>query len=230
MNEVRSRALKLRLAGHSYNEIQKALGISKSTLSGWLKHVVLSSKARARLASRASLGSITLIKRNKMQTHMAEERAREIRALAKTKIPTLTKRDLLIIGTVLYWAEGYKRLHVRDGKERMSHTVSFVNSDPIMVRAFLRFLREILCVPPDAIRLTMRLHSHASEKRARAYWTHITKLPMSCFRQTTNMISSASNGKRPYNRLPFGTLQVAVYETERFHYILGLIEGIQSGL
>lgn len=230
MNTVRDAAFRLRLAGYSYNEIYATLNVPKSTLSGWFKHVVLSDTARIRLESRINLGSATLIKRNKMQTHKAEQRAREIRASAKTKIPVLGKRDLLIIGTVLYWAEGYKRLKIRDGKERMSHTVSFVNSDPAMIKAFLRFLREVLSTPLDAIHLTMRLYPHINEENARTYWMNITKLPSSCFQKTTNMVSIASKGKRPFNRLPYGTLQVAVYDTAKFHHLLGLIEGVQTKL
>ena len=220
--------MRLRLAGKSYNEIRDEIGVPKSTLSGWFKHVVLSDSARTRLASRTSLGSATLIKRNRMQTHKAEQRAREIRASAKEKIPILTKRDMLIIGAVLYWAEGHKRLHVRDGKERMSHSISFVNSDPTMIKAFLRFLRETLVIPIDDVHLTMRLYPHINEENSRNYWAKITKLPHSCFERSTNMISLASKGKRPYNRLPYGTLQIAVYNTARFHHLMGLIEGVQA--
>ncbi|MEK7554265.1 MAG: hypothetical protein AAB517_02770 [Patescibacteria group bacterium] len=228
MNTVRDAAFRLRLAGHSYNEIQRTLKISKSTLSGWFKNLVLSGKAQERLASRTRLGSAALIKRNRMQTHKAEQRAREARASAKGKIPTLTKNDLLIIGTVLYWAEGYKRLHIRDGKERMSHTISFVNADPAMVRTFLRFLLEVLEVSTDEIHLTMRLYPHINEENACRYWMKITEMPHSRFHKTTNMVSLASKGKRPYNRLPYGTLQVAVYDTAKFHHLLGLIEGVQA--
>lgn len=230
MDGTRTRALKLRLAGKSYNEIRVALNVPKSTLSGWFKDVVLSETARARLASRTSLGTAMLIKRNKMQTHNAEQRARATRATARKAIPNLTKRDLLIIGAVLYWAEGYKRLHVRDGKERMSHVISFVNADPIMIKAFLRFLREVVDVPVNEIHLTMRLYPHMNDYEARRFWMRITGLPFSCFQNTTMMVSSASKGKRPHNRLPHGTLQVAVYDTALFHHLMGLIEGVQAML
>ncbi len=231
MDTIRAKALKARIAGKSYNEIKKEFGVPKSTLSSWFKHVVLSNKARERLDIRmTSEGSKKLIALNKLQTHKAEQRAHKARTSAKREIPALTKRDLLIIGTVLYWAEGYKRLHIRDGKERMSHSISFVNSDPAMIKAFLRFVREVLLVPIDAIHLTMRLYPHINEKTACAYWMSITQLPASCFQRTTNMVSIASKGRRPYNRLPYGTLQVAVYDTARFHHLLGLIEGVQARL
>lgn len=228
MNEVRARALRLRLAGKSYNEIRDTIGIPKSTLSGWFKNVVLSDTARTRLTSRMSIGSATLIKRNKMQTHKAERRAREMRATAKEEIPTLTKRDLLITGAVLYWAEGYKRLKIKDGKELMNHTISFVNADSVMIRIFIRFLNEILEVPVTAIHLTMRLYPHINEVEARAHWKEASGLTDPHFQKTTHMISSASKGKRPFNRLPYGTLQVAVYDTAKFHRLMGMIEGVKE--
>lgn len=228
MNEVRDRALRLRLAGKSYNEIRDTLGVPKSTLSNWFKNVVLSDTARTRLTSRMSLGSAMLIKRNKMQTHKAEQRARETRAVAKEEIPTLTRRDLLITGAVLYWAEGYKRMKIKDGKELMNHTISFVNSDPVMIRIFVSFLSEVLEVSVSAIHLTMRLYPHINERDAHVYWKEATGLTNPHFQKTTNMVSSASKGKRPFNRLPYGTLQVAVYDTAKFHRLIGMIEGVKE--
>lgn len=231
MNTVRAKALRARIAGKSYNEIQKELNVPKSTLSGWLKHVVLSDKARERLDSRMrSEGSKKLIVLNKLQTHKAEQRARETHAFAKKKIPTLTKRDLLIIGTVLYWAEGYKRLKVKDGKERMDHTISFVNSDAEMISVFVRFLRGVLDVPPERIRLSMRLYAHINENEARTYWMRATGLTKERFFKSTYLVSGASKGTRPYNRLPWGTLQVEVCDTAKFHYLIGMIGGVKEKL
>ena len=49
-------------------------------------------------------------------------------------------------------------------------------------------------------------------------------------RRTTNMISGASRGRRPFNRLPYGTLQVSVNSTPKFHQLMGLIEGVKAKL
>ncbi len=46
----------MRLEGKSYREIQATLGISKSTLSGWLRDVPLSEEQRARLDARGEEG------------------------------------------------------------------------------------------------------------------------------------------------------------------------------
>lgn len=230
MNLLRSNALKLRLAGQSYNEIQKVLKVPKSTLSGWFKYVILSEKARARIASRARLGSAVLVKRNKAQTHRAEQRARRAQMEGKARIKNLSKHELLIIGTALYWAEGYKRLKFRDGKERVGHTISFVNSDAEMVSIFVRFLRDVLEISSNNIRLGMRLYAHINEEEARRHWMKTTRLSKERFFKTTYLVSGASKGIRPHNRLPWGTLQVEVCDTSKFHQLMGMIEGVKERL
>lgn len=231
MDPVRSKALQLRILGCSYNEVRKEIHVSKSTLSLWLRDVVLSDKARQRLDSRMkSEGSKKLIALNKLQTHKAEQRAKIAQAEGRKNIHALNKKDLALIGAVLYWAEGYKRLKIRDGKKRMDHKISFVNSDAEMISIFVRFLREILHVPSEKIRLSMRLYAHINENEARKYWMHATKSPGRCFFKTTYLISVASKRMRPYNRLPWGTLQVEVCDTAKFHYLLGMIDGVKNEL
>lgn len=222
--------MKLRLKGHSYNEIKAKLGIPKSTLHTWFWNIVLSKEARVRLDSRIKSGGLYLIKRNKMQTHHARQRAERIKNIAREQIPTIDRNTLLIIGAVLYWAEGYKRLQIRGGKVLTAHVISFVNADPDMVRAFVRFAKEILLVPAEKMCVYMRLYDHINEGTAMKYWLEVTGLPSSAFRKTTNMISIASQRKRPFNRLPFGTVQIQIAQTEKFYEIMGLIEGVKKQL
>lgn len=228
-SSVRNKALKLRVKGASYTEISKELRVAKSTLSLWLRDVVLSKKAQKRLQGRVSQGLQNgLIKRNKNQTHLAQKRAREIRARAQKTIRPLSQERLLLIGVALYWAEGYKRPAVRNGKERTWHPISFVNADPEMITVFISFLRKILHVDVDDIRAVMRLYPHINESKAQEFWMSASGLPKHCFRKSTFLVSRASQGKKPYNRLPYGTLQINVYNTEKFHYLMGLIEGVKK--
>ena len=229
MNTLRVSALKLRKQGKSYNEIQKELKVSKSTLSLWLRSVVLTDAACARLAGRVHAGVLTgLVRHNVLQTHHAQQRSRNIRATAQSKIKKYSKKDLLFMGIALYWAEGYKRPIIRAGREITSHTIRFVNSDAAMVRVFIAFLITILEVRPQNLRLSMRLYPHINEKEAFRFWSIETGVPKEQFFKTTYLISSASKKVRPYNRLPWGTLEVEVCDTEKFHYLMGLIEGMKK--
>jgi len=227
MRSDREKALSLRLQGHSYNEIGVKLGVPKATLSGWFTGLVLSEKAQERIRKRVHEGSLRgLIKKNRLQTHRAQQAAAEIRKHARNQIKTLSKKDLLLIGAALYWAEGYKRPIIKNGRERTFHTISFSNADPQMVRGFIKFLKEILEIPESRIYASIRIFEHISEKEALAYWEKITNLPKENFRKSYYGISKSSLGKRPYNRLPYGTIQVTVGDTKNFHRIMGWIEGI----
>ena len=219
----------MRISGYSYNEINEKLGVPKSTLSLWLRKIILSDKATARLRTRMRQGVLNgFVKRNKLQTHEAQKRAKLTRETAQKDISTLTKESLRMIGVALYWAEGYKRPVMKDGKERTGDAISFVNSDPGMVAIFMRFLRETLGVTDTEFRIAMRLYPNINEQIALKYWMNITNLGKQNFTKTTYLISTASKQKRPFNRLPHGTLQVAVYDTARFHRILGWIEGVKN--
>ena len=229
MNPARVKALRLRIEGRSYNEIQKEVGVAKSTLSLWLRDVVLSEAALKRLESRLRQGVTNgFVKRNKLQTHVARQRMIATRQRARALVPKLSRDDLMLAGALLYWAEGYKRLRVRNGKEITSHVISFVNSDPEMITLFVCFLKEILNISPKNIRLCMRLYPHINEKEAGSYWSKIVGLTKENFIASTYLVTGASKGVRPHNRLPYGTLQVAVNDTNRFHHLMGLVEGVKE--
>lgn len=229
---VREDALKLRLQGWSFNEINKNLGVPKSTLSGWFNGLDLPRKALDRLAKRKSIGTKILIKRNKAQTYHAKERAKITRELAKKRLDTLkiTKDLLLVAGVCLYWGEGYKRPKRKNGRELYNHPIQFTNSDPVMARVFVRFLIETMKVPVQSIKVSLRLYDHINEQGALKFWLKSTGLPPSCYQNTTRLVSISSQRKKPYNNLPFGTVEIRMNDTERFHRLMGWLEGLKSKL
>lgn len=229
MRNDKNQALQLRLRGKSYSEIKSILGIPKSTLAGWFTGLVLSDKVRRRLLQRSRAGAIeALLQRNINQTAAAQTRAAAAQKQSAQTIGKLTRRELLLIGTALYWAEGYKRPVVRNGRTRTYHAVSITNSDPLLVSVFVRFLRDCCRVPLQKIKASLRLYKHLNEKELIQFWHRTTGIPLDNFRKTYYGISSASKGQRPYNRLPYGVIQIVVADTKLFHTIIGYIEGIKK--
>lgn len=191
----------------------------------------MSDEANKRLQSRVREGGVNaFVKRNKEQTIHAQKRAKDIREKAILEVNDLSTNDLLIIGTVLYWAEGYKRLQVKNGKEITAHVVGLTNSDPAIVSAFILFLKKILEIHEEKIFIEMRLFKHIDSEEAIAYWMKATNLQRSQFRKPSYPVSSASKGIRPKNRLPYGTVRVIVSDTKLFHRVLGLIDGVKAKL
>lgn len=222
-------AIKLRLSGKSYTQILSELGVPKSTLSGWLANLVISPEARAKINSRAKEKSREgLLKRNRNQTRLAIARAKGIRSIAAAEIKRLSQKELKILGAALYWAEGYKRPIYHNGRELTHHPISLTNSDPDMVKAFLMFLRESLDVPNEKIKASIRIYNHQNEKELLRFWQEATGIPQQNFNKTYYGVSKSSLGKRPFNRLQYGVIQIIVGDTKLFHRTMGYIEGLKK--
>jgi len=227
MRSDKFKAYKLRIAGRSYNEISQLLKVPKSTLSGWFANLKLSEEALERLKNRVHIASLHgLIARNKNQTTLAETRSREMQNRGTELIKNIDKRDLLIIGTALYWAEGYKRPVVIGGRTRTSHRVSLTNSDPDLICIFLQFLREICKVPNEKITIWIRYFEHQDSTYLLNFWQKKCNISYSNFRKTLQTVSISSQRKKSYNSLPFGVAQISVNNTNLYHKIMGMISGI----
>jgi hypothetical protein len=123
---------------------------------------------------------------------------------------------LHVAGSMLYWAEGSKS----------RNSVVFVNSDPHMVRLFVRFLREQFDVPNEALRVDCNLFAdHLDRQREiEDFWRATLVLPRSCLRKSTVNTYSKYSQKKRRNRLPYGTVRVCVHSTEIVQSIYGSIQ------
>ena len=73
-----------------------------------------------------------------------EARREAVRAAAAAQIGVLSNREILIAGAIAYWCEGAK-----SKPHRLGERVVFINSDPGLIRFFLRFLGEAGVEPRD---------------------------------------------------------------------------------
>lgn len=217
------------MAGRSYNEITRLLKVPKSTLSAWFSNLELSKEATKRLKERVHAASLRgLLARNKNQTALAQARSKAMRTEGFGLIKNLDKRDLLVIGAALYWAEGYKKPVVFKGKLRTSHTVSLTNSDPELICIFLRFLREVCDVQEEKIKIWIRYFEYQDQAYLLDFWQKKCNIPYSNFLKSLQTASISSKRKKPFNSLPFGVAQVSVNNTNLYHKIMGLISGIAN--
>ena len=231
MRKDKQKVLALRLRGKSYTEIRKELGVPKSTLSSWLSNVQISSDAQKRIEERTRKKSFEgLLKINKQQTARALQRKQTIIKAAMREISALSRKDLFMLGVSLYWGEGYKRPIRRNGRELTCHSVSITNPDPKLIFCFLKFLREVCEIPEEKIKASIRIYEHQNENELLRFWSEITDIKNEKFEKTYYGVSKSSQGKRPFNILPYGTIQIRVNNTELFHKIMGWIEGVKNVL
>ena len=213
-------AVGLRTRGMSYSEIQRLIPVSKSTLSMWLRKVVLSETLKSRLEKKRLDAGISAAEKRKKQR---SQEIVEIRRLAAQDIKQITKRELWLSGVLLYWScSPTRKMHTyREG-------VRFSNSSPDLVKFFLKWVTEIGRIKHDDI--VFDLFIPETDKRRESFivsnWTRITNFPMRFFSHIYYFKGKAR--RKAYPRLSrLGLLQIRVKESYLLQkQIDGWINGI----
>lgn len=207
--ELQQQAQKLRRQGFSVKEIEKQLGVSRSTVSLWVRDVELTEVQKAHLAERQHAATA--------KKPGAEANAIRFRNLRRQyqeagRIRAREGRFLHHAGCMLYWAEG----------EKSKNTLHFVNSDPNMLLLFMRFLREEMCVSNDEI--SLRIHCHTSDamemKRIERFWIELLGLSEENVKKTY----TKRKGESTKRVLEYGVCGIKVHSTELVQHIYGAIQ------
>ena len=213
-SELRAEARRLRRDdGLPLTAIADRLGVSKSSVSRWVRDIELRPAQHAALRLLNPRYNAQL----RGQNHRRET-ARAERLVAQEHGRRLARQaePLHIEGCMLYWAEGSKT----------RNTVIFVNSDADMMELFLRFLRHCYGVSDDEVALSVNCHIDASCDPADVtrWWLERLGLPATSARApTVNAVSSASRRRRGHV-LPFGTARLVVHSTFVAQSIFGAIQ------
>lgn len=165
----------MRKQGKTYSEILAKIPVAKSTLALWLHGVGLAEKQFQRLTEKKLAGARRGGATKKKQRI---ERSKRIIDTAQREIGILSERELFLIGTIIYWAEGAKEKSYRPGQG-----IDFINMDSRMIRLFLSWLIEICKVPNNMIGFETYLHtSHAHRiEDIKKYWSRTTGFPINRF-------------------------------------------------
>jgi hypothetical protein len=140
---------------------------------------------------------------------------------AVNSVDQLGDAELIRIGAVMYWCEGSKCKPWRPGNER----VVFTNSDPGLIRLFLRFLAAV-DVPPERVTFRVAIHESADAERAVEWWADVVGVPGAVFRPPTVKRHSANTNRHNTGDGYHG----CVIDVARSRELYWFIEGIVSGL
>lgn len=209
----KARAIQLRLQGNSINEVASLVGAAKSTVSIWTRDTQLSSQQTEMLARRSHTREAIEKRRQARLNNENLKRAKVINK-AFSDIDQISGRELWLIGTALYWAEGGKT-------QRM---VRFSNGDPEMIRFMMRYFRESCRVPESLFRGHIHIHEHLDSSAAEAYWSSVSAISIDKFYKTYNKPNKSSKGTR--NTLPYGVFDIYVADVTLFLKIQGWTKAI----
>jgi len=221
MRNDKLKAINLRKRGLSYNEISRELAIPKSTLSGWFQKIPFSAEMKKRNISRLKkILAKNITDYNKKRSKRIRGEWLMLQKKSSQTIKTLSRRELMLVGAALYWAEGYKKTN---------WNLSFSNSDPQMIKVIMVFFRTVCSVPQKKFRVQMQLYHNHLEGISKKFWSKITKIPECQFTKTIYQTSSASKLKRG-NTLPHGTIRIRVNDVNLVNTIKGWISGLSKSM
>lgn len=220
----KKRAISLRKRGKTYSEIQKIIPVSRSSLSTWLRGVELPLKNKKQL----NLKKKVLQKRGaKARVRQRDQVSKEIKSVAKNEVGVINERELWLIGIALYWAEGSKE----KSHSRTVPSLEFSNSDPKMVRLYIRWLTDIVGVNPDHINCYLYIHQSAKSRLPdiKDAWLEATGLPS---KQISRVYYKKHNVKTVRKNIGdnyFGMLRIWVSRSTNLNRkVSGWIEGISE--
>jgi hypothetical protein len=201
----------LRALGWSIGEIEAHLGVSRSSVSIWVRNVPLDATARARLDRRAMRGPMISAARSRA-------RARAVRAgyQQEGRLRAVTASADYAAGCMLHWAEG----------DKTRNAVRLANSDPQLLATFVRFLRKHFDVEDEQMAISCNLFADHAERQTAIenFWLEKLGLPTSQLRKTILNVYSKHSQKKRQNKLPYGTCKLVVHSTRIQQIIYGSIQ------
>jgi len=156
MNNSREEIAQLYRSGLSAQQISDHLGIGCSKV-----RYALDKQRVARRDHSFASKMLHLTKFGKKQCNVKENLTEE-------------EEHLRIAGTMLYWGEGTKS----------GNSVVFSNSDPQMIKMFLRFLRELCGIEKTRLRILLHTYENQDEDQLKSFWSDLTNIPTSQFSKT----------------------------------------------
>ncbi len=211
----KEKALELRKQEMSYSQIKKELGISKSTLSGWLKNYPLSEE---RIRELRDHNDQRIERCRETKRKKKEKRLGEFYLEQKNKIFPLNRRDLFIAGLFLYWGEGSKTISSR---------ISVSNTNPSVIIFFADWIIKYLKIPKEKINIQLHLYNDMDIDKEIVFWSNKLNIPKKQFTKPYIKQSSikAINQKGGFGH---GTCNITIYNARLSEKNLMAIKAISD--
>ena len=170
----RQQARQLRRTGLPLGQIAVRLGVSKSSVSLWVRDVEFDGPVvRPARGRRRNPNALQRRKQGEIERLLEEGRVR---------IGRLSEREFLVAGVALYAGEGAKR----------DVALKFANSDPPMIAFYCAWLRRFFEIDETRLRMRLYLHQGLDLAASAAYWSTLTGIPPSQFQKPYRAVPDPS--------------------------------------
>lgn len=196
MRNDKNKAFSLRKQGKSYQQIKTELGVPMSTLSDWFskqdwsKEIVNDLSLKTIEESKIRIEDLNKIRGENLQKLYDEARIEAIQ-----DFETLKNNPLFISGISIYWGEGDKAS--RNG-------FRICNTDPKMIRLFIRFLIDLCGLDIKRLKIWLLLYPDLDDLVCKKFWKKETGLIDSNFTKSITI-----QGRHKTNRLSYGVANIS---------------------
>lgn len=192
---IKQKAIYYRKKGYSYNMISQKLGISKSTLSDWLKELPYYPNETVIKRIKEGPAKSGQIRHNQKVANILK-----MKKLAQQELGKLTKRDLWLLGIGLYLGEGSKS---------SNGTIRIINSNPDIIKLAIKWFKNICGLTVKNLNLAIHLYPDNNIKKSINFWSKTTGIPKNQFGKTQIDIRTKKSIIRK-NKLPYGTAHLTI--------------------
>ena len=216
--ELREKAIQLRTKNRlSYSKIQKILNVPKTTLSYWLREYPLAESEILELRRASWLKGEA--SRERFRNAMREKRDnldKTVYDYHLNKLNEIKKESFFTAGLMLYLGEGDKRNRNR---------VGLANTDPNVIKFFIKWIKDFLKIDESKIHLELHLYENMDIEAEKIFWQKITGLTKHQFYKT--QIRKIQNGKFKYESAErHGTCSIIFASSEKKREIMMAIKAL----
>lgn len=221
--EDRIKARSMRKKGLSIVLIAHKLGVTKGSVSLWCRDIVLTHEQFNKLNQNKGM-SWTTGQRLGAETNRKKKQDSIYKAdnFGRDTIKKISKRELLLIASALYWSEG--------SKTDTTSTFMFVNSDPEMILVIKKFLVDTMGVSKEDIVCCIQINQiHLDRiKTVLNFWKKLLQLKDSQIRKPYFIKTKARKVYANYNDY-YGVCRLFVRKGKNLKYkTLGLIKAMKN--
>lgn len=174
IKELKLAAIKMRDGGCTYPEIETSLGVSRSTLSGWLRHLNLSKVALERIKNRkdAHLQQARLLA-NEAHRQSKIREVESVQMEVRRAFRNYPFNRLMFEGwlAMLYLGEGF----------RNRSALGFGNSNPRILALFVKLLRKVYKINEQKFRCCLYLRCDQIVETETRFWSKVLSIPKERF-------------------------------------------------
>jgi len=213
----------MRGKGISIIVIAKKLGVSKSTVSLWCRDIVLTDKQNQKLEKNKGISVKT---GQRMGAEANKNKKLNVVQLADTwsekVVGKISKRELLLVATALYWSEG--------SKSEQSSGFRFINSDPGMILFMKKFLKEYMDIQDEDLICSIQINKVHEPRigKVLSFWINLLHLQDKQFRKPYFITTKSQKVYENYDDY-YGICKLMVRRSSGLKYkMLGLIKSLKT--